>query len=202
MTSQSHPVFQQIADDVVADGFSIQTDCLDPALSESIFQEILDSPSQSFQPAGIGRASNHIHNTAIRRDKIRWIEGETDAQRAWLAWASALQTQLNQSLFLGLNSFESHFAYYQPGDFYQRHVDAFRGQRNRILSVVAYFNPEWSAKDGGELVLFLGEDSQKKVQILPQMGSVAVFLSEEFPHEVLPASRDRFSIAGWFRIRA
>ncbi|MEC7468361.1 MAG: 2OG-Fe(II) oxygenase, partial [Pseudomonadota bacterium] len=22
----------------------------------------------------------------------------------------------------------------------------------------------------------------------------------EFPHEVLPATRDRFSIAGWFRV--
>lgn len=27
-----------------------------------------------------------------------------------------------------------------------------------------------------------------------------LFLSEEFPHEVLPASRERYSIAGWFRV--
>ena len=34
----------------------------------------------------------------------------------------------------------------------------------------------------------------------PSFGSVAIFLSEEFPHEVLPATRDRYSIAGWFRV--
>ncbi len=27
-----------------------------------------------------------------------------------------------------------------------------------------------------------------------------VFLSEELPHEVLPAIRDRYQIAGWFRL--
>jgi SM-20-related protein len=29
---------------------------------------------------------------------------------------------------------------------------------------------------------------------------LVVFLSEEFPHEVLPTATDRYSIAGWFRV--
>jgi len=29
---------------------------------------------------------------------------------------------------------------------------------------------------------------------------LVVFLSEEFPHEVLKAKRSRFSVAGWFRV--
>ena len=37
-------------------------------------------------------------------------------------------------------------------------------------------------------------------RVMPRMGKLAVFLSEEFPHEVLPARRDRYSIAGWFRV--
>lgn len=32
------------------------------------------------------------------------------------------------------------------------------------------------------------------------LGTLVVFLSEEFEHEVLPAKRDRYSIAGWFRV--
>ena len=35
----------------------------------------------------------------------------------------------------------------------------------------------------------------------PEGGSLVVFLSAELPHEVLPASRERMSIAGWFRRR-
>jgi SM-20-related protein len=31
---------------------------------------------------------------------------------------------------------------------------------------------------------------------------VVIFLSERIPHEVLPATRDRYSIAGWFRVNA
>jgi SM-20-related protein len=39
-----------------------------------------------------------------------------------------------------------------------------------------------------------------KIKVLPSFGTIVVFLSEEFPHEVLPAKRDRYSIAGWFRL--
>lgn len=55
---------------------------------------------------------------------------------------------------LGLFSFESHFAHYAPGAFYKTHVDAFKGQANRVLSVVYYLNEAWGAKDGGEMVLY------------------------------------------------
>jgi SM-20-related protein len=37
-------------------------------------------------------------------------------------------------------------------------------------------------------------------KVVPQMGTLVVFLSERFPHEVLPAHADRYSIAGWFRV--
>jgi SM-20-related protein len=34
------------------------------------------------------------------------------------------------------------------------------------------------------------------------MGTLVVFLSDRFPHEVRQASRLRYSIAGWFRVNA
>ncbi|MDQ6997923.1 MAG: 2OG-Fe(II) oxygenase [Mariprofundus sp.] len=39
------------------------------------------------------------------------------------------------------------------------------------------------------------------MQVMPQAGRLVTFISEQFPHEVLPASRDRLSLTGWFRIR-
>ncbi|WP_370298268.1 2OG-Fe(II) oxygenase, partial [Pontibacterium sp.] len=88
------------------------------------------------------------------------------------------------------------------GAFYKRHVDAFRGEANRVLTMVVYLNPDWTADDGGELVLYTSDTDQEGIKVVPAMGTVVVFLSEEFPHEVLPAYRDRFSIAGWYRVNS
>ena len=42
----------------------------------------------------------------------------------------------------------------------------------------------------------------RNISITPSFGTIVVFLSEEFPHEVLPAMRDRYAIAGWFRLNS
>ena len=68
------------------------------------------------------------------------------------------------------------------------------------LSIVVYLNPAWLPDEGGELVLYLNDQDQEGIKVIPSFGSIAVFLSEEFPHEVLPATRDRYSIAGWYRV--
>ena len=139
-------------------------------------------------------------NKTVRSDEICWINDESEAGENWLNWASGLQQYVNRRLFLGLFSFESHFASYQKGDLYKRHLDAFKGQTNRVLSMVVYLNKEWSEEDGGELVLYQDEEDKTGINVLPTFGTVVVFLSEEFPHEVLPAQKERFSIAGWFRV--
>ena len=69
-----------------------------------------------------------------------------------------------------------------------------------MLSVVTYLNPGWQNADGGELVLYQDEQDMTGIKVAPLHGTVVVFLSEEFPHEVLPATRDRYSVAGWFRV--
>ena len=73
------------------------------------------------------------------------------------------------------------------------------GEANRVLSVVAYLNSSWSQDDGGELVLYRDEQDAEGIKVTPLNGTLVIFLSEEFPHEVLPANRDRYSVAGWFR---
>ena len=150
----------------------------------------------------MGRGANFKHNPFVRSDSICWITGEQPVCQSWLNWSAALQQYLNQRLLLGLFSFESHFACYQPGDFYRRHYDAFRGGSNRVLSLVAYLNPGWSTDDAGELVLYSDDQDHVGTRVVPLLGTVVVFLSEAFPHEVLAASRERWSIAGWYRRNA
>ena len=193
-------LFGLIADDINSQGYSIRPAALPEEISTSLlFYQQSISPAK-YIDAGIGRGDAYSKNEFVRTDEICWITGESDAGRHWIDWTARLQSFLNQRLFLGLFSFESHFAHYSPGAYYKRHYDAFRGEANRVLSVVTYLNPGWCSADSGELVLYRNDHDLEGIKIVPLHGTMVVFLSEEFPHEVLPATRDRYSIAGWFRV--
>ena len=65
--------------------------------------------------------------------------------------------------------------------------------------MVLYLNSDWQSGDGGELVI-CPDSGLEGIHFLPSGGSLAVFFSEDFPHEVLETTRTRYSIAGWFRV--
>lgn len=194
----SQELFEKVAQDLQIQGYSINPGALPANLSDCLLQQA--KTGTVFEKAGIGREQAHVLNESIRSDEIAWIGNDTDVGKQWLSWADQLQQYINRRLYLGLFSFESHFAHYAKGDFYKRHVDAFKGQANRMLTVVAYLNDDWQPADGGEFVLYLDQQDENGIKVLPTKGTVAIFLSEEFPHEVLAAGRDRFSIAGWYRV--
>jgi SM-20-related protein len=189
-----------IAKDLELKGYSIRHCALPEALSDVLTEHALSLAADNYEPAGIGRGETFLHNDFVRTDEICWITGESNAGMQWINWTSGLQQFLNRKLFLGLFSFESHFAHYAEGQYYKRHVDAFKGEANRVLSLVVYLNPSWTPDDGGELVLYKNVHDLEGTKVSPLLGTIVTFLSEEFPHEVLPAKRDRHSIAGWFRV--
>jgi SM-20-related protein len=199
-------LFESISNDIIEKGYSIRPYALPNDLTSLLLQHIVELPSENFKRAGVGRTKDHQVNDFIRTDEISWIINDSQASCAWLNWTESLQAYLNRRLFLGLFSFESHFAHYAKGDFYKKHKDAFRGEGNRVLSVVVYLNKHWLPSDGGELVIYDKKSpassvvDNSKITVIPSFGTIVVFLSEEFPHEVLPAKRDRYSIAGWFRL--
>ena len=90
---------------------------------------------------------------------------------------------------------EAHYARYAPGTGYARHSDRFRDSDSRVLSLVSYLNEDWQIEQGGALRLYL---PQGTVDVMPQSGTSICFLSE-IEHEVLPATRERLSIAAWLR---
>jgi SM-20-related protein len=208
-------LFDHIAAHLREKGYAVCPNALPQGLCEALLAQLAAMGDSQFSPAGVGREEGFSLNHFVRSDEICWITGASAAGQAWLDWSERLQRHLNRQLLLGLFSFESHFAHYGPGDFYRKHRDAFRGEANRVLSVVAYLNPGWQQEDGGELVLYLDEQDGEAIarspmclagplapdlRVLPALGTVVVFLSEDFPHEVLPARRDRYSIAGWYRV--
>ena len=194
------PLFDQIADALEKHGVAVIPQALPDTMAHELYHYYRQLNGELFDEAGIGRKQNFHHDEKIRSDKVCWIDGTSPTGKEWLDWLEMLKTHLNRRLFLGLFSVESHFAYYQKGDFYKRHVDAFRGESNRVLSLVTYLNPQWSADDGGQLVMYADNNDHTGTKILPKLGTMVVFLSEVFEHEVLPAKKDRYSIASWFRL--
>lgn len=189
-----------IADQLAEKGFIILQQALPEALLEQLLQRAKSLDQSHWKQAGIGRAQQFQHDTSIRSDSIHWIDNEDSTERAFLNAMDSLRHGLNQRLFMGLFDYESHFAVYQSGQFYQKHIDALKGRSNRVLSTVLYLNQDWSNADAGELLLYHPDSDQVIDKVSPTLGTLAIFLSEEFPHEVLPATRERFSIAGWFRV--
>jgi SM-20-related protein len=109
---------------------------------------------------------------------------------------------INRELFLGLFDFEGHMAIYPPGSFYRKHLDQFQDVAQRKVSAILYLNDGWQAEDGGQLRIYLEESADSdSIDVLPRGGTLVCFLSERFYHEVLPATRERLSVTGWFRVR-
>lgn len=205
-------LFERIASGIEARGYVVLPAALPEAVAASLLDYLTDiltdNDGSRFYAARIGRGSDQMRNQFVRRDRIYWIDERHPGSTEWLAWAERLKRYLNRRLFLGLFSFESHFSSYREGDFYRKHRDAFRGECNRVLSLVTYLNKGWEPGQGGELVLFeadseTGIDSdQELVTVQPGFATLVVFLSEEFPHEVRATVRERYAVAGWFRVNA
>jgi SM-20-related protein len=182
------------------DGWWVGAAALDAALCEALAADLkaLDAAAQ-LSAAGVGRAASYRRDPTVRGDRIAWLAPATAAQRAFLAELDSLRIALNRSLYLGLVEAEAHFAQYDPGARYRRHVDSFVGGTERVVSLVAYLNADWDAADGGELVLYAPDGARETARVVPRAGTVVVFSSAEVPHEVLTARRARASIAAWLR---
>lgn len=155
---------------------------------------------EALRPAAVGRAGERQVVPEIRGDHIRWLDDcpPCAAQDAYVEAMARLRLTLNRTLLLGLDNYETHYALYSPGAGYSRHLDRFKDNPLRTVSVVLYLNSQWQPGDGGELRLHLPEGP---VDVAPRAGTLAVFMSDSILHEVLPARRPRASLVGWFRRR-
>lgn len=155
-----------------------------------------------FRGAKIGLKVGSHQNDAIRTDEILWLEGNENNPviQIFLAQIQRVAQMLNQFLFLGLNEFETHFANYQPGTYYRRHIDQFAAQKTRKISFVYYLNNDWREEYGGALQLY-NKEEQLIQQVFPLANRFICFNSD-LPHEVAVTHQPRYSITGWMKTRA
>jgi SM-20-related protein len=196
---EGHPL---ILDALHDHGWSQQDNFLSPELTLSLALECAGlAAAGTLALARVSQGAARSVNREIRADRIHWLEaGQSAACDSYLAIMETLRIALNRRFFLGLEEYESHFAFYAPSASYAQHRDQFRHDDSRMVSVVVYLNADWLPEHGGALRLHPEGLSMR--DIAPVASRIAVFLSADMLHEVLPATRERLSLAGWFRRRA
>jgi SM-20-related protein len=194
----------RIVDEIAAQGYYVGPTILCTTTTAALGKRLIHYiDNGALRDARVGRAGRAGQNTALRSDATLWLDdvpgdvAEADA----VAAVHALRRALNQSLFVGAVDVELHYAHYPPGAFYAPHLDRFGDDDARIVSLIFYLNDDWQHANGGELVMYSAQ-REPLLRVLPRAGTMVAFLSERFPHEVLPATQRRLSLTGWMRRRA
>ncbi len=193
-------IFAHIAESLYTTGYCILSDVFPVAYLQGLFIDIKNTDSRQFHYAGIGREQGFQLNQFVRRDRICWLEQDHGRADFYFEWMEKLRLYVNRRLFLGLFDYECHYAHYPEGAFYKKHYDSFQGSSNRRLTTILYLNPDWQPGDGGQLLMYAKDGETVLETVQPTFGTLVIFLSEEFPHEVVTAKRSRYSLTGWFRI--
>ena len=58
---------------------------------------------------------------------------------------------LNSTCYTGITGYEFHYALYEKGSFYKKHLDQFKNTASRQYSLIMYLNDDWQEADGGQL---------------------------------------------------
>ncbi|WP_223860216.1 2OG-Fe(II) oxygenase [Spirosoma validum] len=202
--SQTEMLFEPIIDGILTNGYGMTDNFLAPGDVTALAGRLRERRAAGqFRAAGIGNQQVTVENT-IRGDEILWLEEATATpeETAFLLRIGEFVQYVNRTCYLGLRDYEFHYALYPPGTFYKRHLDQFRSDSRRKLSVICYLNTDWQESDGGQLAIYLpdsDETSEQQITVSPVGGRLVCFESGRLEHEVLPATRERLSVTGWLK---
>lgn len=159
-------------------------------------QSFFKSHLNDFAKAGIGALGDHTVRNDIRGDFTFWLDRKRDYMLRDF-WDLIEETMFvyNRYCYLALSGYEFHLAYYPKGGHYDKHLDQFKNRCNRTISMVIYLNKTWKKGDGGELEIFLNDDTSILVE--PIEARCVMFKSSDVPHAVLASNKPRFSLTGW-----
>lgn len=193
--------FELLIQGLIDDEYACCNDFLSPHTMTGLLANMSAlNASGSMLQAGIGNKADLQKNKLIRSDKVKWIEeaSKNEFEDIYLKKIWRFIAHLNTTCFTSIKTFESHYANFEQGSFYKRHLDQFKNEKGRKYSIVLYLNEDWKDEDEGMLTLY--PLSGKQINIAPTEGRMVFFRSDEMEHEVHPSfTRERKSIAGWLK---
>ncbi len=191
--------FDLLIDTYLDNNIGIDAAFMSESLSKGLHKNILQLQKDDLMTAaGIGNLDVKDANQKMRGDKIYWMDKSHDNvfEQEFLQLAEDFIERLNSTCYAGINGYEFHYAVYPEGSFYKRHRDQFKNDSNRKYSLINYLNHNWIEDDGGQLLVYQNDTTQK---ILPHSQTAVFFKSDEMEHEVTKANRQRLSITGWLK---
>lgn len=149
-----------------------------------------------FRQARIGDRFNETKELDIRSDEILWLSKDSDepVEQLFFNKLDGFVEYLNRTCYAGVRSYEFHYAVYDEGSFYKRHKDQFNTDDRRKYSFVLYLTDNWQKGDGGELVIYNGEQTT-----IEPIAGILVFFTSDLEHEVLVSNTKRLSLTGWLK---
>ena len=189
-------IINSYIDDRVGIAENFLTDSLATHLKENLISLYSD---KQMLPAGTGNATQVNHDKLIRSDIIYWLDRKHNNihENDFFDNMDGFINYLNNTCYTGITGYEFHYALYETGSFYKKHIDQFRNNDSRKFTMITYLNSDWKESDGGELRVYHSDNQQ---DISPTNGKSVFFKSSELPHEVLVTNKPRMSITGWLKV--
>ncbi|TPX64481.1 hypothetical protein SpCBS45565_g05876 [Spizellomyces sp. 'palustris'] len=208
-----HANVQDALKSLAKHGFYLLDNVFDPTLAEDVLRSLAKLEAMGeLRGAGMGTGITRHHDASNRGDRTRYflnseLTGDADSSTV-LPALQTLKTHLD-SLTKHINSrlfpdtSDNHqlcpkglqVAHYTSnGARYVKHRDASPLNPYRRLTILTYWNKDWSSEHGGCLRIYLSDGTT--VDVEPRWNRMLIFRSE-LEHEVLPSFGDRFAITMW-----
>ena len=88
--------------------------------------------------AGTGNNTIIEHNKLFRSDMIYWLDRKHNnaSENSFLNLIDKFVLHLNKTCYTGITSYEFHYALYEKGSFYKRHLDQFKNNDSRQYTMI------------------------------------------------------------------
>ncbi len=193
-------IFNELIDSYIDTKIGITEHFLNDALAKNLKENlnILYAQKQLLY-AGTGNEKLVLHDKLVRSDAIYWLDRKHNDpyENEFFDLMDEFVNHLNSTCYTGITGYEFHYALYEKGSFYKKHLDQFKNTDSRQYSLIMYLNDDWQEADGGQLCIHHHDRLQN---ISPNNGKSVFFKSSELEHEVLLTNKVRLSITGWLKI--
>ena len=194
-----HTTFNTLINSFIENKIGIAENFLSEALSLHLKENLATLyGDQQMKAAGTGNNNIIPRDNAIRSDMIYWLDRKhnDEHENNFFDLMDNFVGYLNETCYTGITGYEFHYALYEKGSFYKKHLDQFRSNDSRQYSMISYLNPNWVKEDGGELCIHHDNSVEN---ISPMSGKTVFFKSSELEHEVLVTNKARMSVTGWLK---